>query len=246
MPYVDEPATALGAHRVGNVDGIGVGHHDVVPHAESGEDVRGHVQGMTGIGREFVERAGGLETQRSMNRVVDPVDQVVSSARMIPVGIKHRLRQGGRFHVGGNVPHAGMGAHDGQCMEQPHFDIVRIALRHLAQKALVRAVALRLGRAAFGGSIKNLEALEMISFLHRPEFRGTRRRRGRKPVQNGPCLVRRLLVPYRVIVHHGLTPISHAEFRIDFLRTLKLRLGVGVLEKVQQQHPLFEGGLRFR
>jgi hypothetical protein len=48
-----------------------------------------------------------------------------------------------------------------------------------------------------------------------------------------------------MIVDHGLTPICHGEIGVECLGPLKLCLGEGVLEKVQQQHPLLERGLCF-
>jgi hypothetical protein len=118
-------------------------------------------------------------------------------------------------------------------MKQAHLVIIGIALCHLTHKALVGAVSLRLGRPALSWPVKYLEAREIVPFLCRRQFRGACWCRQRKLVQDGSCLVRRLLVPDRMIVHHGLAPVSHRKFRIDLLCALKLRFRERVLEQVQ-------------
>ena len=47
---------------------------------------------MAGVGGHLVQRAGGLEAERGVDRVVDGVDQVVRGAGVFAVGVEHGLR----------------------------------------------------------------------------------------------------------------------------------------------------------
>src|SRR5579859_1896660 len=64
------------------------GHH-VLPHTELDEDVRRHMQGMRRCGRDSSVHARGRERENCMIRIVEGVDDEVSSTRMVRILLKY-------------------------------------------------------------------------------------------------------------------------------------------------------------
>ena len=98
--HVGPPAQSLEARRL-NAHGPLVRGHHVVPEAHCHEDVRRHVLGVAGGGRDLGVGSRRGQAQGRMDGIVEGVDRVVDGPRMVGVPLQDRLRYGRGPHVRG-------------------------------------------------------------------------------------------------------------------------------------------------
>ena len=235
-------AAQLGQAGVLHVAGPDVGAHHVVPQPHGDEDVRGHVLGVGGIGRDVGVGPRGLQAQGRVLGVVVGVDDVVGRARVAGVGGEDLLGHPGGALVRGEVPGAVAGAQDGQGVERLGLQIRREGGGEPAHGLHVERVPLGLAGSGRRGG-------RAVQHVHGPQVAplplgggsvGPGLGRGGVAAQGHPGGVRVLLAPERVVVRHGLAPVGQREARVGPLRPAELFGRIFELEGVEQEHALEE------
>ena len=222
----------LGPARVGGFHRAFVNRRGLIPHAQRHIDVRGHVQRVRRGRRNLRIRIGVAQAERGVHWIVVRVDQVVRRAGMLRVLRVDLFHQRGGLHVDGEVPAVVAGAEQRQCIERRDLIVLRKLLVHAAQLLGIGQVAGQL----IAGAVQAVERRQPFFFLGGGRLGPTRLGCGRQAGERGVRLLRRRLLPYGVVVGHGLAPIRHRKSRVRLLRLLEGFLRIVVLEAVHQQH----------
>ena len=112
-----------------------------VPHAEAGEDVRGHVQGVRNPRRDRGIRFGCRQAARCERGIIVTVDEIVRGAGMIAVCRPQFFQNRGRLQLvrQSRVSRRGIpNGQDRQRVEDARFKIVGIAVVQFAHRFFVR------------------------------------------------------------------------------------------------------------
>ncbi len=250
---VSQPAQRVGVARVagqplpldplvGDVPGRFVRRHHLVPHAQRDEDVRGHVLGVAGGGRD--RRVGPRRTQpqRRVHRIIVGVDQVMGGARVLRVVAERFLDDRRRPHICRDVSALVGGSEKRQRVECGRFVVVRILLPQAAHRIGVGEVA----RSLVAVTVQDIQRAQVVLFavgrcLGQPRFG-----RRSQPTQRRQRRLTVLLLPDGMVVRHRLAPVGEGEVGVDALSLAKRLGGVGILEAVEQQNASQEGLLRCR
>src|SRR5205807_7767861 len=111
------------AEAVAQRDSSFVGLDLVIPHAESKKDVRSHVLRVTRFGRNLRIDARGPQAERSVDRVIVTMNQVVNDAGMPRMLWKNLFQHGGGAHVSGEIASVLRGAQYGQRIKAGSIDV---------------------------------------------------------------------------------------------------------------------------
>ncbi len=253
-PGVDEEL--VGVHLVGGTGPVGgfvllgggeggeVGGDVGLPHAEAGEDVAGHVEGVGRGGSDFGVDLGGLQTFGSEGGGVAGVDDVVGEAWVVGILVEEREQdgEGGVFFGEGGVVGCDAGD-EGEGVEGGTFDVVGEGgvesghVRGVGVGGLLVVVGgegvevahgLDVGELAWGGFVGASGGVAGFGHLGGTELDGGGIR----------------LSPELLEVGHGEAPVGHGTGWVGGGDRLKLLLGESVAEGVQQRDAASEGGLR--
>src|SRR5437016_2279096 len=148
------------AEAVAQRDSSLVGLDLVIPHAESKKDVRSHVLRMIGFGRNLRVDARGPQAERSVDRVVVTMNQVVNDARMPRMLRKNLFEYGGGAHVSGEIAAVLRSAQNGQRIEAGGIHVFGKLPVQFSEHEFVAAVTFFLSAIAE----ENLDALEVKLF----------------------------------------------------------------------------------
>jgi hypothetical protein len=210
--------------------GVVVGGGGVRPHPELDEDVRGHVPGVRGGGRDARVLARRGQRQHRVVWRVAGVDEVVRPARVVGLALEHVHGDGRGLHQPAGVPEALGVGHQGERVLQGQLVVRRKgpvrAVGFLEPGAVALLDVARAVQHPRGGEVGPLRRPERLLGLHPGE-----RRPGRLDL---------LLAPDRVAVGHGVAPVRHRAARVRLRRGLEGLVRVVVLEGVQLEHPPHE------
>ncbi len=143
-----------------------VGGDGIVPQAEAGEDVRGHVEGVRRIGRDDGVGTGGFQAEFGEGRIIDAVNDVVGDAGVVLVARQELIEDVAAALLPGVGLVSGVEIADGyqlEGVEDGGFVIVRIAGADTGEGDFV---VLRAGGVVYGGPVfvKDGEGVEVIVF----------------------------------------------------------------------------------
>ena len=213
----------------------------VVPHAQRDEDVRGHVLGVSGIGRDAAVCARSVDAERGVRWIVDGVDHVVRRARMIGMRAEDASRNGVRAQIRRHIAVALVESQQRQCVEELRFDVVRIRTAKAIEACRPERVAPRFADIFI---VQRLRRPEPRALVLRPRLRRSLGRRRRKTTQHGTSGGRVLLIPHRMRIAHRFAPVRHHVAGIELLRLAKGGGGLWIVEIMEVEHAANECRVR--
>ena len=229
MPAGARGLPATGASRIDDLHRRLIRLHHVVPEPERDEDVRRHVLGVAGRGRDLGIRARGPQPQRRVDGVVIGVNQIVRRARVIWMIAEHRLDDRRGSHVESEVAPGVGGAEQRERVKCRGVGVVRIRTIEIGHRVRIREIA----RLFVGVAVEDLDGAEVVLLALRLRPCDARLARRRQPRQRFPRGAAVLLHPHGMVVGHRLAPVGHGEVGIDLLRTAKQIGRRGIFEVVE-------------